>query len=54
LHKGRSVTMLRRAPSIAGMTLCQGWTDEATQALIKAVNQAGEYDRSCLLQYGAL
>ena len=41
IHKGRSEAMIRRAPSLAGVTLCKGWSDEVTQVFISAVDQLG-------------
>ena len=42
VHKGRSATMIRRSPSICGVTLCKGWTEEATQAFCGAVHSVGK------------
>ena len=41
VHKGRSAAMIRRSPSICGVTLCKGWTEQATQAFCDAVRSVG-------------
>lgn len=42
IHKGRSKTMILRSPSQAGLTLIENWSEDATQALSRAVEQIVE------------
>ena len=42
VHKGRSAAMIRRSPSVCGITLCKGWTEQATQAFCGAVHSVGK------------
>jgi len=37
IHKGRAVEMIKRCVSIEGLTLSKGWTAEATQAFMLAI-----------------
>jgi len=36
---GETKNMIFRAPAVAGVSLVQGWTDDATQAFVRAVNR---------------
>lgn len=38
VHKGRSAEMIRRSPSLAGVTLSKGWSREASEAFINAIH----------------
>jgi hypothetical protein len=42
VHKGRSAAMIRRSPSLCGVTLYKGWTEQATQAFCDAVHSVGK------------
>lgn len=41
VHKGRSAAMIRRSPSLCWISLCKGWTEQATQAFCDAVHSVG-------------
>jgi hypothetical protein len=41
IHRGRSAAMIKRSPSIAGISFCKGWADNATQAFVSAVESLG-------------
>ena len=43
IHKGRSADMILRSPSITGVTLCRGWSDDATKAFVSAIHKVGTF-----------
>jgi hypothetical protein len=44
VHKGKSTAMIRRSPSLCGVTLCKGWSDRATQAFCNAIDSIGTWE----------
>jgi hypothetical protein len=42
IHRGRSAAMIKRSPSIGGIGLCKGWTPQATEKFIAAVEKIGK------------
>jgi hypothetical protein len=42
IHRGRSAAMIKRSPSIGGIGLFKGWTPQATEHFIAAVETIGE------------
>ena len=43
LHKGQSVGMIRGSPALGGVTVCRGWSDDATKAFVTAVESIGTF-----------
>eukprot|EP00978_Attheya_sp_CCMP212_P047027 scaffold421188_cov47-Attheya_sp.AAC.17 len=51
IHKGRSVDMIRRSPSLAGLTLCKGWSPTATEAFRTAVRSVGTKKKDAFFNF---
>ena len=43
LHHGQSVGMIRGTPAVGGVTVCRGWSDDATKAFVEAVESIGAF-----------
>ena len=41
IHRGISANMVRGSPTLGGITLCRGWSDDATRDFKKAVKEVG-------------
>lgn len=42
IHRGRSLCMIKRSPSIGGLGLCKGWTPKATKNFVDAIEKMGK------------